>query len=65
MNDEVKHLRKLLKEFFKYLEYTETNDDGKPFHPIMFHCARVMMTKDFGLVLSEMKAESMKGNDDE
>ena len=51
-----KSLEELVKEFFSYLDYTETSDNGNVFHPITIGCCRVMMHDKVDNCLKAMKS---------
>lgn len=48
-------LKEAVKEFFKFLDYTEESDSGRVFHPISLGCCRAMMSKPLGDCLEKMK----------
>lgn len=53
--DDIGRLEELVKQFFSFLDYTESTDDGRPFHPIFVSCCRSMMIEDVNKCLTEMK----------
>lgn len=55
-NDTLLRQRHLVKELFKFLDYTEESDEGRLFHPVSISCCRALMTEPLGKVLKELKA---------
>lgn len=50
--EEMQHL---VKELFSYLDYTETTDSGRVWHPVQISCARALMCEPLGECLSKLK----------
>lgn len=50
----------LVRELFKFLDYTEESDNGRIFHPIQISCCRALMLEPLGEVLKELKASITK-----
>lgn len=50
----------LVRELFKFLDYTEESDNGRIFHPIQISCCRALMLEPLGEVLKELKASIIK-----
>lgn len=50
------HLKGLVKEFFKILDRTETSDSGREFRPTYIHSCRVLEMRKISKVLNEMKS---------
>lgn len=50
----------LVKEFFEILDYQESTDSGKMFHPTIIHCCRVMQMQKLERVLLGLKDELAK-----
>lgn len=50
----------LVREFFKILDYQESTDSGKMFHPTTISCCRVMELIKLEKVLQGMKDEISK-----
>ena len=50
----------LVRELFKFLDYTEESDNGRIFHPIQISCCRALMSEPLGKVLKELKASITK-----
>lgn len=49
-------IREVLREFFRYLDYTEESDSGRIFRPIQITSCRALMTPKLNVVLDKMKA---------
>lgn len=49
------HLRSLVKELFRYLDYQEESDGGRLFHPVTISCCRVLMMPAIDELLAELK----------
>ena len=52
---ECDELKKLVCQFFDYLEYTEVSDSGEEFHPIHIVNCRVLMQDEVSKCLVRMK----------
>ena len=50
----------LVRELFKFLDYTEESDNGRIFHPIQISCCRALMSEPLDKVLKELKASITK-----
>lgn len=56
----MKTQNELVRELFKFLDYTEESDNGRIFHPIEISCCRALMSEPLGEVLKELKASIIK-----
>jgi hypothetical protein len=45
----------LVKELFEYLDYTETTDSGRAFHPVYVSCCRVAIQRKISDCLKDLK----------
>jgi len=58
--EDLKKLRRLLKEFFQMLDSTEESDSGRIFKPIQISSCRALMIKPLNKLLNDLRKEAMR-----
>lgn len=52
---EHEELKRIVREWFAYLDATEESDEGREFHPVTFGCCRAMWVEPIGKLMARMK----------
>lgn len=52
---EHEELKRVVREWFVYLDATEESDEGREFHPVSFSCCRAMWVDPMHRLMARMK----------